>query len=81
MPLKAWPGVVQKLQAYKKKLNASQRCYVDFDGRSRNPTLNIGGTFSGGEGDKINTVPAYARFFAGPPVSARRATCGPSSAS
>ena len=35
---------------------------MDFDGRSRNPTLNIGGTFSGGEGDKINTVPAYARF-------------------
>ena len=37
-------------------------CYVDFDGRSRNPTLNIGGTFSGGEGDKVNTVPAHARF-------------------
>ena len=60
--MKAWPSVVQKLQAYKRKINASQRRYVDFDGRSRNPTLNIGGTFSGGEGDKINTVPASARF-------------------
>ncbi|MCY3666793.1 MAG: M20 family metallopeptidase [Gemmatimonadetes bacterium] len=58
----AMASVVQKLQAYKRKLNAPQRCYEDFDGRSRNPTLNIGGTFSGGEGDKVNTVPAYARF-------------------
>ncbi len=58
----AMSSVVQKLQAYKQKLNAPQGCYVDFDGRSRNPTLNIGGVFSGGEGDKINTVPAYARF-------------------
>ena len=58
----AMASVVQKLQAYKRKLNAPQRCYVDFDGRLRNPTLNIGGVFAGGEGDKINTVPAYARF-------------------
>ncbi len=58
----AMASVVQKLQTYKRKLNATQRCYVDFDGRSRHPTLNIGGTFSGGEGDKINTVPARARF-------------------
>ena len=58
----AMASIVQKLQAYKRKINAPQRCYEDFDGRSRNPTLNIGGTFSGGEGDKVNTVPARARF-------------------
>ena len=58
----AMADVVQKLQAYKTQLNAAERRYVDFDGEVRNPTLNIGGTFSGGEGDKINTVPARARF-------------------
>ena len=58
----AMADVVQKLQAYKAQLNAAERRYVDFDGEVRNPTLNIGGTFSGGEGDKINTVPARARF-------------------
>ena len=58
----AMVDVVQKLRAYKARLNAAERCYVDFDGEARNPTLNIGGTFSGGAGDKINTVPARARF-------------------
>ena len=58
----AMASVVQKLQAYKRKLNVAEHRYVDFDGEARNPTLNIGGTFSGGEGDKINTVPAGARF-------------------
>ncbi len=58
----AMADVVQKLQAYKTQLNAAERRYVDFDGEVRNPTLNIGGTFSGGEGDKVNTVPARARF-------------------
>ncbi len=58
----AMADVVQKLQAYKAQLNAAELRYVDFDGEVRNPTLNIGGTFSGGAGDKINTVPARARF-------------------
>ena len=58
----AMADVVQKLQAYKAQLNAAEHRYVDFDGEARNPTLNIGGTFSGGAGDKINTVPARARF-------------------
>ena len=58
----AMADVVQKLQAYKAQLNAAELRYMDFDGEARNPTLNIGGTFSGGAGDKINTVPARARF-------------------
>lgn len=58
----AMVDVVQKLQAYKVRLNAAEHRYVDCDGEARNPTLNIGGTFSGGAGDKINTVPARARF-------------------
>lgn len=58
----AMADVVQDLQAYKAQLNAAKRRYVDFDGEARYPTLNIGGAFSGGEGDKINTVPARAHF-------------------
>lgn len=58
----AMASAAQKLQAYKRKLTAPECRYVDADGRSRSPTLNIGGTFSGGDGDKINTVPASARF-------------------
>ena len=55
-------GTVQKLQAYKDKLKEFRRRYVDFDGQPRNPTLNLGGVFTGGAGDKINTVPERARF-------------------
>ena len=58
----AMAGVVQQLQDYKGELCEYRRCYVDFDGQMRNPTLNVGGVFSGGEGDKINTVPGRARF-------------------
>ncbi len=38
------------------------RTFTAPDGTVRRPTLNIGGVFSGGPGDKINTVPALARF-------------------
>ena len=58
----AMAGVVRHLQDYKGKLCEYRRRYVDFDGHIRNPTLNIGGVFSGGAGDKINTVPERARF-------------------
>lgn len=58
----AMAGTVQKLQAYKDKLKEFRRRYVDFDGQPRNPTLNLGGVFTGGAGDKINTVPERARF-------------------
>ncbi len=50
------------LGAYKDKLSASARRYRDFNGLYRNPTLNVGGVFAGGAGDKINTVPARAGF-------------------
>jgi succinyl-diaminopimelate desuccinylase len=39
-----------------------KRGFVAPDGAVRRPTLNIGGVFSSGEGGKINTVPALARF-------------------
>ena len=58
----AMAGTVQELQDYKGGLDDERRSYVDFEGLARNPTLNIGGVFSGGEGDKINTVPDSARF-------------------
>jgi len=35
---------------------------VTVVGQERSPTINIGGVFGGGEGDKVNTVPARARF-------------------
>ena len=39
-----------------------ERSFKAPDGSVRHPTLNIGGVFSSGEGGKINTVPALARF-------------------
>lgn len=39
-----------------------ERSFTAPDGSVRRPTLNIGGVFSSGEGGKINTVPALARF-------------------
>lgn len=38
------------------------RTFTAPDGELRRPTLNVGGVFSSGEGGKINTVPALARF-------------------
>jgi succinyl-diaminopimelate desuccinylase len=58
----AMAGVVGQLQDCKKKLAEVRRQYRDFDGQTRQPTLNIGGVFAGGEGDKVNTVPARAAF-------------------
>jgi len=58
----ALADVVNKLQDYKRKLQEARRSFVDFDGQPRNPTINIGGTFSGGQGDKVNTVAECARF-------------------
>lgn len=50
------------LERYKRGLASSQRRYRDLNGTERNPTLNVGGVFAGGGGDKINTVPARASF-------------------
>ncbi len=38
------------------------RVFTAPNGEARRPTLNVGGVFSSGEGGKINTVPALARF-------------------
>jgi len=38
------------------------RVFTAPNGEERRPTLNLGGVFSSGEGGKINTVPALARF-------------------
>ena len=57
----AMAGVVRHLQDYKGKLCEYRRRYVDFDGHIRNPTLNIGGVFSGGAGDKIKKAINDAR--------------------
>jgi succinyl-diaminopimelate desuccinylase len=40
----------------------AKRSFKAPDGEVRRPTLNVGGVFSSGEGGKINTVPALARF-------------------
>jgi succinyl-diaminopimelate desuccinylase len=40
----------------------ARRTFVTPEGKVMCPTLNLGGVFSSGEGGKINTVPALARF-------------------
>lgn len=52
--------LVLALQEHAREL--SGRVFTAPDGALRRPTLNIGGVFSSGEGGKINTVPALARF-------------------
>lgn len=54
-------AVARHLQRYKKDLTTADRRYRDFNGKDRNPTLNIGGVF-GGTGQKVNTVPGDATF-------------------
>lgn len=55
-------SLVQYLQRLKQKFQLEKREYFDFNMQLRRPTINIGGVFSGGMGDKVNTVPALARF-------------------
>ena len=40
----------------------ASRTFTAPNGEVRRPTINVGGVFSSGEGGKINTVPALARF-------------------
>ncbi|MBI2505605.1 MAG: M20/M25/M40 family metallo-hydrolase [Candidatus Latescibacteria bacterium] len=54
--------LVWRLRAWKKGLQAPARRWRDPNGQERWPTLNIGGVFGGGTGDKVNTVPARAAF-------------------
>ena len=54
--------LVHQLGAFEDGLGRRERVYRDFNGQERYPTLNMGGVFTGGPGDKINTVPARATF-------------------
>ncbi len=58
--LEKMSALVLALEEHKKQL--ARRRFVTPEGRTMTPTLNIGGVFSPGEGGKINTVPALARF-------------------
>jgi succinyl-diaminopimelate desuccinylase len=54
--------ITQHLQSLKKRLGAAGRRWNGPDGRGRQPTINIGGVFSGDVGQKVNTVPGRASF-------------------
>ncbi len=58
----AMAELVWRLQGWKKELQAPARRWRDPNGQDRWPTLNVGGVFGGGPGDKVNTVPARAAF-------------------
>ena len=54
--------LVSALQRVKRDLKSPARAFKLPDGSDRYPTLNIGGTFCGTAGDKVNTVPARLTF-------------------
>ena len=54
--------LVTALQRVKRNLKSPERAFKLPDGSDRYPTLNIGGTFRGTDGDKVNTVPASVTF-------------------
>ena len=58
--LEKMSALVVALERYKKTL--ARRNFVTPEGRSMQPTINVGGVFASGPGGKINTVPAEARF-------------------
>ncbi len=58
--LEKMSALVLALEEYKAKL--ARRRFAAPDGTSLRATLNVGGVFSGGEGSKVNTVPARASF-------------------
>ncbi len=54
--------LVTTLQRLKQEFTLPERAFMLTDGTERHPTLNIGGTFQGSAGDKVNTVPAQVTF-------------------
>ncbi len=54
--------LVTALQRIKRHLTSPERAFKLPDGKERYPTMNIGGTFRGTDGDKVNTVPAHVTF-------------------
>ena len=55
-------SLVSALQPLKERLAPPDRVFETDSGQQRRPTISIGGTFRGTEGDKVNTVPARATF-------------------
>ncbi|MES2694328.1 MAG: ArgE/DapE family deacylase [Verrucomicrobiota bacterium] len=58
--LEKMSALVRELEDYKRLL--ARRTWRTPEGRTMQPTINIGGVFHCGEGAKINTVPAHASF-------------------
>jgi succinyl-diaminopimelate desuccinylase len=58
--LEKMSALVLALDGYKQKL--ARRTFVTPEGKTMRPTINVGGVFASGEGGKINTVPALAKF-------------------
>jgi succinyl-diaminopimelate desuccinylase len=58
--LEKMSALVLLLGDYSRRL--ARRTFTTPEGKVMSPTLNLGGVFGAGEGGKINTVPALARF-------------------
>lgn len=58
--LEKMSALVSALDTHKREL--AKRTFTAPDGTVKTPTINVGGVFASGEGGKINTVPALARF-------------------
>jgi succinyl-diaminopimelate desuccinylase len=55
-------AIVHDLRTVKRRLGSASRRWKGPDGRPRQPTINVGGVFSGSDGQKVNTVPGRAAF-------------------
>ncbi len=58
--LEKMAALVLALDGHKRQL--ARRTFITPERKVMRPTLNVGGVFAAGEGGKINTVPALARF-------------------
>ena len=58
--LEKMAALVRELETYQRTLTRTR--WRTPNGRIASPTLNVGGVFSCGDGAKINTVPATAKF-------------------
>jgi succinyl-diaminopimelate desuccinylase len=58
--LEKMSALVVALDDHKRQLE--RRTFVTPERKVMRPTINVGGVFASGEGGKINTVPALARF-------------------
>ncbi|HEY1765520.1 MAG TPA: ArgE/DapE family deacylase [Opitutaceae bacterium] len=58
--LEKMAALVLTLDDYKKLI--ARRTFVTPEGKTMQPTINVGGVFASGPGGKINTVPSQASF-------------------